>query len=302
MVQVSTTSAPPVTPVGVAIVDAHTHIFPAEVNDRKDVFLGRDPWFGELYGHPLARVVTAEEMVHSMEVAGFAQSIACGFPWSDPGLCRMHNDYMHESSRHFPGRLPWLATVAPLDPGAGQEAERCFELGAVGIGELNADGQGFDFRQPEQLAPLVEVCLAHDRPIMFHTSEPLGHTYPGKGTASPEKFIQFLQAFPDLRVVAAHWGGGLPFYELMPEIRLATANLVYDSGASTKLYRFDVFRSVIDVVGHERVLFGSDYPVLKQRRFLRSVLQAGLNDDELPAILETNARRVYCLPAAVSAP
>lgn len=296
MVHAKVQLAPLAAPVGVAVVDAHTHIFPAEVNEHKDAFLERDPWFAQLYGHPLARVVTAEEMLRSMEIAGFAQSIACGFPWSDTGLCRMHNDYMDECSRRYPGRLPWLATVSPLDPGAAAEAERCFKLGAVGIGELNADGQGFDFREPQQLAPLVEVCQAHDKPIMFHTSEPLGHVYPGKGTASPEKFVQFLMAFPELKVVAAHWGGGLPFYELMPEIGLQTANVVYDSGASTKLYRFDVFRSVIDVVGHERVLFGSDYPVLKQRRFLRSVLQAGLTDDELPAILETNARRVYGLP------
>lgn len=296
MTQPKTQLDPPKAPAGVAIVDAHTHIFPSEVNDDRASFIERDRWFAHLYDHPLARVATAEEMLRSMEIAGFAQSIACGFPWSDPGLCRMHNDYMNESSRSFPERLPWLGTVSPLDSGAAHEAERCFELGASGIGELNADGQGFDFREPEKLAPLVEVCLAHDKPIMFHTSEPLGHVYPGKGTASPEKFVQFLMAFPDLRVIAAHWGGGLPFYELMPEIRLQTANLVYDSGASTKLYRFDVFRSVIDVVGHERILFGSDYPVLKQRRFLRSVLRSGLTNDELPAILETNARRVYGLP------
>jgi len=296
MIQSKTTPDLPTAPAGIAIVDAHTHIFPPEVNENREAFIERDPWFAHLYGHPLARVATAEDMIHSMEIAGFAQSIACGFPWSDPGLCLFHNDYMAECASCYSWRIPWLGTVAPLDPGATKEAERCFELGASGIGELNADGQGFDFRQPERLAPLVEVCLAHDKPIMFHTSEPLGHVYPGKGTASPEKFLQFLIAYPELRVVAAHWGGGLPFYELMPEIRLQTANLVYDSGASTKLYRFDVFRSVIDVVGHERVLFGSDYPVLKQRRFLRSVLQAGLSDDELPAILEKNARRVYGLP------
>lgn len=296
MVQSNTKLDPPKAPAGVAVVDAHTHIFPAEVNDRREAFVERDRWFAHLYDHPLARVATAEDMIGSMEIAGFARSIACGFPWSDPGLCRMHNDYMDECARSYPGRLPWLGTVAPLDPSAAAEAERCFALGASGIGELNADGQGFDFREPAKLAPLVEVCLARDEPVMFHTSEPLGHVYPGKGTASPEKFIQFLMAFPDLRVVAAHWGGGLPFFELMPEIRLQTANLVYDSGASTKLYRFDVFRSVIDVVGHERVLFGSDYPVLKQRRFLRSVLQAGLSDEELAAILEKNARRVYGLP------
>jgi predicted TIM-barrel fold metal-dependent hydrolase len=95
----------------------------------------------------------------------------------------------------------------------------------------------------------------------------------------------------------AHWGGGLPFYELMPEVATLTANAVYDSAASTYLYRFEVFRTVLDIVGPRRAIFASDYPVLRQDRFLRRVLAAGLGPDELEPVLAGNARRVYGLPA-----
>ena len=131
---------------------------------------------------------------------------------------------------------------------------------------------------------------------MLHVSEPLGHAYPGKGTSTPERFVRFLARYPDLPIVAAHWGGGLPFYELMPEIAALARNVVYDSAASTYLYRFDVFRAVLDIVGPERVMMASDYPVLRQRRFLRKTRAAKLRAKEVPLVLGGTAIRVFDLP------
>ncbi|HUY99309.1 MAG TPA: amidohydrolase family protein [Thermomicrobiaceae bacterium] len=277
------------------VVDAHTHVFEPEVCSGRHVYVPRDRWFGHLYQDPRAVLVPVEELIASMDAAGIDHSIVCGFPWADPGLCRAHNDYLNASAGAFPTRISWLATVVPGDTSAANEAARCFDLGAVGVGELNADAQGFDFREPRELAALAEACQGRDLPILFHVSEPVGHEYPGKGTATPEKFVRFLAAFPDLRVVAAHWGGGLPFYELMPEVAALARNVVYDSAASTYLYRFEVFRAVLDTVGAERVMMASDYPVLRQKRFLRRVRASGLRPEETGPVLGGNARRVFRL-------
>lgn len=279
----------------VAVVDAHTHIFSPEVVHDRERLIQRDRWFEHLYAHPKALLITASELLASMDAAGIAQSVVCGFPWRDPGICREHNDYLAEACARSGGRLAWLATVSPLaGEQAAQEAERSFRLGARGIGELNADAQGFDFREPKVLGPVVEACNAHDRPMMVHTTEPVGHAYPGKGTATPDRLMTFLEAYPGVRVVAAHWGGGLPFYELMPEVRDAAARVVYDSAATTYLYRFDVFRIVLDLVGPERVMFASDFPVLRQDRLLRRVQQIPWRDArEQALVLGETARKVY---------
>ena len=278
-----------------SVVDAHVHIFPPELAASRDAHLRRDLWFEHLYANPKARIATAEDLLASMERAEVGQSVACGFPWRDPALCHQHNDYLAESAAAYPGRIAWLATVNPTDPSAAAEAERCFTLGASGIGELNADAQGFDFREPAALGALVEVCEAWERPILFHVSEPLGHIYPGKGTATPERFVTFLAAYPSLSVVAAHGGGGLPFYELMPEIATVTQRVVYDSAASTLLYDMRIVRAVLDVVGVDRVLMATDFPVLRQDRFLRRLQDAGLRDEELGPVLGGNAARVFHL-------
>jgi predicted TIM-barrel fold metal-dependent hydrolase len=198
--------------------------------------------------------------------------------------------------------LFWLGTVTPASPGAGAETERCLALGASGIGELNADAQGFDvtLTEPGPLADVAAALIAADRPLLLHASEPVGHRYPGKGTATPDRLLTFLAVNPDLRVVLAHWGGGLPFYELMPEVEALTRNVVYDTAASSYLYRPGVFRTVLDVVGGNRVLWASDHPVLGMGRFLqRTRRMADIRPEELKPVMGGNARRVYRLDDTV---
>lgn len=277
------------------IVDAHTHVFPPEMIRRREETCRLDAWFAALYSDPKAALAPIETLISSMNRAGVERSIICGFPWTDPAMCREHNDYMRHCARDAPDRLSWLGIVAPSGGSlAVREARRCFEGGASGIGELNSDAQGFAWDDQHLLAPLVDVCKAHDRPMMFHASEPVGHAYPGKGSATPAKILAFLQAFPGVRGVAAHWGGGLPFHELMPEVARAASRLVYDSAATTYLYRDDVFAAVVSIVGSERVLFASDYPVLGQERLLRRVRALPWVDArQETAVLGANAMRVY---------
>ncbi|MEJ7761587.1 MAG: amidohydrolase family protein [Thermomicrobiales bacterium] len=284
------------------VTDAHVHVFWPEVVGYREGFARRDAWFSLLYDDPRATLAGSGDLLASMERAGIARSVLCGFPWRDPGLCAEHNAFMSGVAATSGGRLAWLASVSPGDPGAAAMAADAFAAGAVGIGELNADAQGFDLRSINDLAGTVEACVAHDRPLMFHVSEPLGHVYPGKGTSTPDRFLAFLLAFPAARVVAAHWGGGLPFYELMPEVAAAAGRVTYDSAASTYLYRSDVFRRVIDLVGADRVMFATDFPVLRQDRFLRRVTGLPLDDAERWAVLSSTAGRVYGLVAEGGGP
>jgi hypothetical protein len=230
-----------------------------------------------------------------MEIAGVDCSLVCGFPWIDPGLCREHNDYLLDVAARYPERICAVTVVSPSRPGAAAEAERTLQAGAVGIGELNADAQDFSLTEPATLGPLVEVCMAFGKPILLHSSEPVGHLYPGKGTATPDQLQTFLVNFPDVKLVAAHWGGGLPFYELMPEIAALTKNVVYDTAASTYLYTARVFRTVVDLVGAERVLMGTDFALLRQDRFIRRLLRQNVSEDERDLVLSRNAERVYNL-------
>ena len=278
------------------IIDAHTHLFPPEIAANHEPYKARDPWFEEAFASPKIRFSSREQLIESMDEAGVDQAIIVGWPWRDAGLCAEHNSYLAEVSRNSCGRLHWLAITNPVDGSAVNNVVDARANGALGIGELNADAQDFDWRDHSRLQDFAEACVGHDIPAMIHSSEPTGHLYPGKGTATPEKIVALATSFPELRIVAAHWGGGLPFYELMPEVREILKNVAYDSAASTYLYRFEIFEVVSRIVGADRVVFGSDFPILAMKRFVDRVKDIALDETEMSAILASNAMRIYGIP------
>jgi uncharacterized protein len=279
------------------IIDFHSHIFSDDMRSKRSLYLERDGWFSKLYEDPKHKLAAAEDVVASMEAAGVDRTVVFGFPWRDAGLCREHNDYIIEAVRSYPDKLIGFACVQPLDAGDANELDRCLSAGLSGLGELGPDGQRFDIEDKWALEASVEVLQQHRRPLLTHSSEPVGHPYPGKGETHPWKLLKLARNFPKLTIVLAHWGGGLPFYELMPEINKELRNVYYDTAASTYLYRFDIFPVVAAIVGAEKILWGTDYPLLSQAKFLQRVRASGLSDADLGAVLGGNAARLLRLDA-----
>jgi hypothetical protein len=142
------------------------------------------------------------------------------------------------------------------------------------------------------MAPFVEAVRKHKLILLTHASEPIGHNYPGKGGITPDILYPFITSFPELTIVCAHWGGGLPFYALMPEVRKAITNVFFDTAASPLLYTPQVYNQVIQLVGAERILFGSDYPLLAQGRQLKEIKALDLPEEIENLILSGNAQRL----------
>lgn len=278
------------------IIDFHAHIFSDEMRANREAYLQRDAWFNTLYEDPKHRLASAEDVVISMQEAGVDHTVVFGFPWRDGGLCREHNDYILDAVRRFPDKLIGFACVQPLDAGDAKELDRCLTSGLSGLGELGPDGQRFDIVDKWVLEASAEVLIQHARPLLTHSSEPVGHTYAGKGETFPWRLLKLAQNFPDLTIVLAHWGGGLPFFELMPEVREALRNVYYDTAASTYLYSFDIFPLAARLVGSDRILWGTDYPLLSQARFLQRVRASGLSTEDLDLVLGENARRLLRVP------
>jgi predicted TIM-barrel fold metal-dependent hydrolase len=153
------------------------------------------------------------------------------------------------------------------------------------------DGQGFTLRDHATLEGVMRLAKFHGLVVMVHTSEPVGHEYPGKGEVKPEEVVRLAEEFPDVRMICAHWGGGLLFYELMPEVAKVLSNVYYDSAASSLLYD-DAIYELATRIAPQKILFGTDYPLIGQRGMLTRIREK-LNDSEhLEAFLHTNAERL----------
>ena len=275
-------------------IDVHTHIVPPDVVLGRRRYSQADLWFGRLYRNERRVLASTDDLRRSMRRAGLAASVAFGFAWRDSGLCRANNDYVLDAaaaSNDDGGQILPFCVVPPGDLDfAAVEMERCRARGALGVGELFPQGQGWNLNDRSALQYFVDTVRSLSLILTVHTSEPVGHTYPGKDSTTPDSVWSVIEAAEgEVPIILAHWGGGLAFYELMPEVHQLAQNVFYDSSASHLLYRPEVYQ-VMSQLAPGRVLFGSDYPLIRQTRAIRLASQAGLTSQDLAALLGGNAR------------
>ncbi len=275
------------------IIDFHTHIFSPQIKKNRNQYIDSDPCFAILYSQKDAKLATADELIASMDKAEVDISVIVNIGWTTHELCVETNDYILESIARYPQRLIGFCAVQPRSYEATiAEIERCTKGGVKGIGELRPDMQLFDLRDEMAMEPLIEVMRKYKLILLTHASEPVGHNYPGKGAITPDMLYPFIADFPDLTIVCAHWGGGLPFYALMPEVKKAMSNVFFDTAASPLLYNPQVYTQVTRLVGGDKILFGSDYPLLPQRRVLNEIRSLDMPEETKNLILSGNAQRL----------
>jgi len=275
------------------IIDCHTHIFPDEIRNCRDAFFSGEPGFELLYRDDKSRLVGADEMILNMDEQGVDQSIVFGFPWQQVETTRLQNSYVIESVRRFPDRLIGFCCLDPFMENPVAEIERCLEGGLSGLGELAFYERGLDDEVLEALDPVMACCHANNLPVIIHTNEPVGHDYPGKAPMTLKQISSFLERFPKNLIVLAHWGGGLFLYHLMKKgMKPLLENVYFDTAASPYLYDNRIYKLAAEMIGIERILFGSDFPLLKPDRYFREMELSGLTDDQIAAVCGLNAARL----------
>lgn len=278
------------------IVDFHVHLFPPEFQqDRARCFVG-EPAFEALYKDPGSRMVGTDEVIRSMDENGVDLSVVFGFPWRDPQKIKLHNDYILDAVARHPTRLKGFCCFDVEYPQAVNEVERCLESGMSGVGELATYLSCLDAPLLDHLTPVMELCRENHLPVMFHTNEPVGHQYPGKAPHAITDAYQLIRRFPDNAIVLPHWGGGLFFYSLLKkEVKELLTNVYFDTAASPYLYDPEIYRKVSDFINLEKVLFGSDFPLIRPQRYFREMQSSGLSEGEIRMIQGENARKLLNL-------
>jgi predicted TIM-barrel fold metal-dependent hydrolase len=249
------------------IVDAHVHLYPVEVD--------RDPaaWAeaqGERHwavlctrrrrsGRPVQTLPTVETLLAAMDAAGVQRAVLLGWYWEKPETCAWQNRYYADLIRRYPDRLSAFAT---LHPAVGLEAvreeiRRAKGEGLIGLGELSPHSQGYSVNDGvfgEALSLAGELAL----PVNLHVTDPDSRPFPGRVETPAADFLQLARTFRATTFILAHWGGLLP---LRDSAFAALTNVYYDTAASPLLYDASIWTRATAVLGADRVLFGSDFPL-----------------------------------------
>lgn len=298
-------------------IDVHTHYTPPSIKDDLAAFAEREPYWGLLVtpdpvNHTEQGWATPERMIEDMDKAGIDKVVLLGEGQTRHENAVERNNIGIEIMQQWPDRVICFATVQPK---AGQKAidelNRCIDAGMSGMGEMGHYSGGFRFDDPDFLR-VVEACIELDIPINLHSNEEVGHFYLGKSIVPLRHYYQLICRYPEMKLILAHWGGGILFYEIMPEVRRNLKNVYYDSAGGPLVFPTDaIFRAALHLIDHRKILYGSDYPLIicpdKQTGpdfipFVEEIDALGLDQPIYDDIMGNNAARLFgFIKAEVSA-
>ena len=211
------------------------------------------------------------------ETDQFWVSALHGGYYPTPQDVRLSNDTVHALMARLPGAVVGFAYLSPVHGDqAVTELRRCVdELGFGGIKlwvSALCDHPAVD--------PIVEEAIAYGIPLLVHCWVKIGGNLPFEST--PMHLGRLAKRFPDARFIMAHLGGdweyGFKVAKECPNIYVDTSGSIAEMGEIEKL---------VEVVGAERVLFGTDNADLS---FCRGkILGADLSDAQREAIFWRNA-------------
>jgi predicted TIM-barrel fold metal-dependent hydrolase len=271
-------------------IDIHTHLFFDAARQNRERFFPGEPAFELLYRPRKSPMAGVDDILAAMDEDGVDKSVVFGFPWTNPDLSARHNDYILEAAARHPDRLVPFACFDVEGPDPAEEARRRLDAGAAGLGELALYRSGVDDSALARLEPVMALARERNAPVLIHTNEPVGHVYPGKTPITPGQIWGLLERFPQNRLILAHWGGGVFFYHLMKRGAKERFNNVWlDTAASPFLYDSRIWDIACRTIGADKVLLGTDYPLLRAKRYFKELGETGLDPADIARITGGNA-------------
>ncbi|HEX2861076.1 MAG TPA: TatD family hydrolase, partial [Lacunisphaera sp.] len=254
--------APPGKHGGVELIDAHVHLYPPEVNAdpagwaaaRREVLWAALCTRRRRDGSAVQGFPAITQLLADMDAAGVRRAVLQGWYWENHATCVEHNAYYAACVKAHPERLSAFATVHPAAGGAAlDEVRRAKDAGFAGLGELSPHSQQVPLDDPIW-RQVLELAGDLKLPVNLHVTDPASRPYPARVDTPLSDFIALARDFPETNFILAHWGGGLAWSKEAAGLR----NVWFDTAASPLLYGPEVWKKGPS----DRVLFGSDYPLV----------------------------------------
>lgn len=238
----------------------------------------------------LAAGISPEQMVQAMDAAGVETVLLSA--WHRPGGWVVTNDEVAAIVCDFPERFVGVAAVDLERPVA---AVRELERAVVDLGFKALRVIPWLWNRPPNDAlyyPLYVKCIELDVPFCTQ----VGHTGPlmSSETGRPVPYLeQVALTFPELRIVGGHIG--YPWTDEMIGQAWKHEHVYIDTSAYLPRYYPPQLIHFMNTYGRDKVLFGTNFPMLGFDQCAEQALQLDLNDKCRPAFLRDNARRVFKL-------
>ncbi|MBV9600292.1 MAG: amidohydrolase [Chloroflexi bacterium] len=234
------------------------------------------------------------------------RNVACAMWGVDTGGTRparpgaVSNDEMLEAAaRHPDVFIPFVWIDVWRDHAGADEARRLIDAGARGF-KFHPPTGGY-YANDQRLYELYEVIAAARLPALFHT----GQTAVGQGAGAgggvrlkygnPIYLDDVAVDFPDMPIIMAH--PSFPWQEEALAIALHKAQVYIDLSGWSPKYFPPLLVQYANTLLKNKVLFGSDHPMITVDRWMADFDGAAFRDEVRPLILKENAAKLLGLGA-----
>ena len=238
-------------------------------------------------------------MLALMDSAGIERSLLVATKTGQlglPGSWHLPYEIVARAVQQYPNRF---SALAGLDPSEGMAGVRAFERAVREDGFVGAHFYPHWFELAPDHArwyPFYAKCVELDVPVQLQVGQSLVYD-PARRLRSVGRPITLDNVacdFPELKLVGIHVG--IPWTDEMIAMAWKHPNVYIGCDAHSPRYWPASFVQYINSYGQNKVLFGTDYPVLDFERTRAEIEALGLKPEVLVKLLRDNARALYKLP------
>ncbi len=268
------------------IIDAHCHIFPEKIaqkaTDSTDIFYGisqnGSPHFAAYTGN-------TDSLLEQCEQTGVEKCVVTSVA-TNPLQVKSINEFIAREAALHSDKFIGLGAMHPKSENMEAEIEHLTELGLKGI-KLHPDIQGFKL-DCEGYLKILRLAEKNKLPVLIHTGD---NRY---DNSNPDRVIRILEMFENLTVIGAHLGGWSLWQEAAKRLA-GYKNFYVDTSSSFYALDKDIARNIINSYGTHKVIFGTDFPMWRQRDELEYLFSLNLERQELEDILYNNITKLLNL-------
>lgn len=324
------------------VIDVHTHMFTAKwlellktrggefnlqtrPDGKQEIFRGRTPVVIPQVGHFDYELRIREMDRHGIDIS--IVSLTCpNVYWGDEATsalaARESNDAMQSAQARWPDRIRWFTSLPWEYPEAAiRELERTRANGAVGVMVLG-NIAGRSLIDP-LFEPVWQAIDAAAMPVLVHPTDPqgaeamgiaphnlfwsVGFTYDTTLAVAKMIFSGFFDRHPNLKLIASHGGGMLPYlvgrfemgdrveFDHLREMKRKPTDYLRHIFYDSITYDLAPLRYLIEVAGASQVMLGTDWPHRVHEADVAVSRLDALPAAQRDAIRSGNAARVFGL-------
>ncbi|MCP8319574.1 MAG: amidohydrolase [archaeon] len=205
---------------------------------------------------------------------------------NSPEKVRLLNDWGADVAKRERPRIYCFGTIHPDMNSPSDELERIAQTGLKGV-KFQPTAQRFHPDEP-RLFKIYEKMVELKLPALFHAGDerkPIDLIY-----APPKSFVEVLSSFPEFTVILAHLGG----YKMWEQVDsvLDFKNVYFDTSATNSELDESRLKRMIELLGIDRVMYGSDFPWFDWRQELEGIKKVSISEEDKKKILWENASRI----------